>query len=237
MPRRPRLLLAGVPVHIVQRGNNRCDCFHTKDDCVRYLGDLEVLSRKYECGVHAYVLMTNHVHLLLTPNRAESASLLMKYLGQRYVQYFNRRYARSGTLWEGRFRSCIVSEETYLLSCYRYIELNPVRAQMVLRPEDYAWSSYRINALGAPSSFLAPHSCFQRLGLTEQERRSNYRDLVRSAPDSTSIDEIRQATNGNYALGAQGFRSEVERILNRRASPGRPGRPLRLRQNSGTDHV
>lgn len=233
MPRRPRLLLAGVPVHIIQRGNNRCDCFRTQDDYVRYLCTLEAMSRKYECVVHAYVLMTNHVHLLLTPNRSESASLLMKYLGQRYVQYFNRRYARSGSLWEGRFRSCMVSEETHLLSCYRYIELNPVRARMVRHPEDYAWSSYRNNAFGASSSLLAPHSCFQRLGLTEQERRSNYRDLVGNALDSTALDEIRQATNGNYALGAHGFRREVERILNRRASPGRPGRPVK----SGTDHV
>lgn len=229
MPRRPRLRLAGVPVHVVQRGNNRCDCFNTQDDRVRYLRTLEALSRKYGCAIHAYVLMTNHVHLLLTPERSDSASLMMKYLGQRYVHYFNRRYARSGTLWEGRFRSCIVSDETHLLSCYRYIELNPVRAGMVRFPDDFAWSSYRANALGVPSRLIVPHHCFERLGMTDQERRANYRDLIRTSLDRASIDEIRQATNGNFALGGEGFLRHVEGALNIRATRGRPGRPLRQR--------
>jgi len=225
MPRRSRITLSGVPVHIIQRGNNRCACFDSQDDRSRYLSYLEELSRQFGCAVHAYVLMTNHVHLLLTPETKDSSSLMMKHLGQRYVQYFNRRHARSGTLWEGRFRSCLVEEEAYLLRCYRYIELNPVRARMVERPQDYDWSSHGFNALGRPSTFLVPHACLDRLGMTDRERRANYCELVRTNLDDTAVDEIRDATNGNYALGSERFRRKVETTLNRRASRGRPGRP------------
>ena len=123
MPRRARLAIAGIPWHIIQRGNNRTACFFSDDDYRYYLDRLSDLAEKYSCAVHAYVLMTNHVHLLLTPEKTDSASLLMKHLGQRYVQYINKTYRRSGTLWEGRFRSCLTQEDNYVLSCYRYIEL------------------------------------------------------------------------------------------------------------------
>ena len=142
MPRRARLSLPGVPWHIIQRGNNRSVCFHAEDDYQFYLHYLKEFADKFGCALHAYVLMTNHVHLLLTPARDDSAALMMKHLGQRYVQYVNRTYRRSGTLWEGRFRSCLTQSEDYVLACYRYIELNPVRAGMVLKPQDYRWSSY-----------------------------------------------------------------------------------------------
>lgn len=148
MPRRARLLLPGVPLHIIQRGNNRQACFFGDDDYGFYLDWLTEHARKTGCKVHAYVLMTNHVHLLLSSSKPEGAGALMKALGQRYVQYVNRTYHRSGTLWEGRFRSCLVQEEAYLLACQCYIELNPVRAGMVRRPGDYRWSSYRANGLG-----------------------------------------------------------------------------------------
>src|SRR5438105_2497922 len=143
MPRRARLTAAGVPAHVIQRGNNRGACFFADDDYAFYVHYLEELAKQFGCAIHAYVLMTNHVHLLLTPEQANSASQLMKHLGQRYVQYVNRSYRRSGTLWEGRFRSCLTQEETYVLACYRYIELNPVRAQMARHPREYRWSSYR----------------------------------------------------------------------------------------------
>lgn len=136
MPRRARLAVAGIPWHVIQRGNNRTACFYADEDYVRYLETLGDMARKYGCAIHAYVLMTNHVHLLLTPKKADSAALLMKHLGQRYVQYVNRVYRRSGTLWEGRFRSCLTQNEEYVLSCYRYIELNPVRAAMVQHPSE-----------------------------------------------------------------------------------------------------
>ena len=146
MPRRPRIALPGVPMHIVQRGNNRSACFHTSEDYTRYLRDLEDLAREFSCAIHAFALMTNHVHLLLTPQHTNGASFLMKHLGQRHAQHANRCYGRTGSLWEGRFRSCIVCDEAYVLRCYRYIELNPVRAGMVAHPREYPWSSYKANA-------------------------------------------------------------------------------------------
>ena len=156
MPRRARLALAGIPWHIIQRGNNRAVCFHAEDDYQFYLHYLKTFADQFGCAVHAYVLMTNHVHLLLTPEREDSAALLMKHLGQRYVQYINRSYRRSGTLWEGRFRSCLTQSEDYVLACYRYIELNPVRAAMVIKPQDYRWSSFHANGMGKANAMHRP---------------------------------------------------------------------------------
>lgn len=225
MPRRARIALAGVPAHIIQRGNNRSWCFHAHKDYERYLQYLRELSPRYGCALHAYVLMTNHVHLFLTPEQTDSASLLMKHLGQRYVQYVNRRYRRSGTLWEGRFRSCIAQEECYVLRCYRYIELNPVRAQMVRQPGDYPWSSYRFNAEGERSRLVIPHESYRALGVTDEERRAQYRALFRDELGPDAVDEIRQATNGNFVLGTDRFRRQVEQAIGRRAGRGEPGRP------------
>ena len=157
MPRRARLSLPDLPVHIIQRGNNRQACFFSDEDARFYLDWLGEYAASTQCRLHAYVLMTNHVHLLLTPPTADAAGKLMKALGQRYVQYINRTYRRSGTLWEGRFRSCLTQEESYLLTCQRYIELNPVRAGMVEHPAEYLWSSYRANAQGEPNPLLSPH--------------------------------------------------------------------------------
>lgn len=148
MPRRARINLPNIPLHIIQRGNNRSACFFAGEDYRAYLGWLREYADKARCQIHAYVLMTNHVHLLLTARNTQGAGALMKALGQRYVQYINRSYRRSGTLWEGRYRSCLTQEDDYLLACMRYIELNPVRAAMVAHPGEYRWSSYRANAQG-----------------------------------------------------------------------------------------
>ncbi len=225
MPRRARLSLPGIPWHIIQRGNNRSVCFHAEEDYQFYLHYLNEFAGKFGCTVHAYVLMTNHVHLLLTPARADSAGLLMKHLGQRYVQYINRTYKRSGTLWEGRFRSCLTQSESYVLACYRYIELNPVRAGMVNKPQDYRWSSYHANGLGKASAFITPHDEYRRLGKTDVERREAYRALFRAHVDEALVEEIRGATNGNFALGGKRFQAEVEAALGRRAVRGVAGRP------------
>jgi putative transposase len=225
MPRRPRVALASVPLHLIQRGHNRGACFFSDEDYALYLDYLGELGAKFGCAVHAYVLMTNHIHLLLTPQEAGCASLLMKHLGQRYVQYVNRAYGRSGTLWEGRFRSCLAQEEDYVLACYRYIELNPVRAQMVRHRRHYRWSSYRTTAEGKASEFLVPHAQYVALGRSETARREAYRLLFRSELDPETVAEIRLATNGNFALGAERFRLQVEAVLGRKASRGKPGRP------------
>ncbi|MGH8728197.1 MAG: transposase, partial [Burkholderiales bacterium] len=213
MPRRARLMLAGVPVHLIQRGNNRSICFYSEEDYAVYLHHLEELGKRFDCAIHAYVLMTNHVHLLLTPGAIESTGLLMKNLGQRYVQYINRTYKRSGTLWEGRFRSCLTQKEDYVLACYRYIELNPMRADMVKHPRDYRWSSYRSNGEGKTSTLLTPHAQYRRLGRDAEERQIAYRALFKTRLDSELLGEIRQATNGNYALGGKRFQAEIEAAL------------------------
>jgi putative transposase len=225
MPRRARLCIPGIPWHIIQRGNNRSPCFVATADRRRYLDTLGEMAAKFGCAVHAYVLMTNHVHLLLTPDCAESTGLLMKHLGQRYVQYVNRSYGRSGTLWEGRYRSCLTQSEHYLLTCYRYIELNPVRAGIVGHPGEYPWSSHGANGEGRADPLITPHHEYLRLGRTDDERRVHYRALFRAHLDRACITEIRNATNGNYALGGDRFRAQVERMLKRRATPGKDGRP------------
>ncbi len=158
MPRRPRIHLDGVPLHIVQRGHNREPCFFGEEDYQAYLYWLGEALKKEHCALHAYALMTNHVHLLVTPDHAESIPRLIIALGRRYVQYINTTYRRTGTLWDSRYKSSLIQAETYLLSCQRYIELNPVRAAMVDDPVHYRWTSYRHNALGQSNPYLTPHT-------------------------------------------------------------------------------
>ena len=225
MPRRARLAIAGVPWHIIQRGNNRSACFYSEQDYHYYLQTLQEQASRNDCAIHAYVLMTNHVHILLTPGKETSPSLMMKHLGQRYVQYINRTYRRSGTLWEGRFKSCLAQEEDYVLICYRYIELNPIRAGMVERPGDYPWSSYRSNGEGKENKLITPHVQYLGLGRTDCEVRAAYRDLFGAHLDGMTLKNIREATNGNYVLGNNRFMDEIEGMLKRRVRPGSSGRP------------
>jgi putative transposase len=213
MPRRARLALPNIPLHLIQRGNNRQACFFADEDYRFYLDWLAEHAGKTSCRIHAYVLMTNHVHLLLSAESAQAVGALMKALGQRYVQYVNRTYRRSGTLWEGRFRSCLTQDETYLLACQRYIELNPVRADMVAHPADYRWSSYRANAQGEADGLVRPHPLYAALGADATSRQAAYRELFRYELEPGLVDEIRRATNGNFALGDARFSA-----LNRAAS-------------------
>jgi len=225
MPRRPRIIAAGVPLHIIQRGNNKQPCFFADEDYQLYLCWLTEYARSTGCLIHAYVLMTNHVHLLLTPTQSESAANLMKQLGQRYVQYINRTYKRSGTLWEGRFRSSIIEQQDYLFVCQRYIEMNPVRADMVSHPGEYSWSSYQVNGQGEISELITPHPLYLDLGQNEKERHDAYRELFRYELESGEINKIRKATNGNFALGSEKFAKEISDMLGRRVIPGKNGRP------------
>lgn len=234
MPRRARIAIAGIPWHIIQRGNNRADCFHSVRDYRYYLRTLSDQAVKHGCAVHAYVLMTNHIHLLLTPETTDGASLLMKQVGQRYTQYINRNYSRTGTLWEGRFKSCLTQEETYVLACYRYIEMNPVRARMVSDPADYPWSSYHCNALGKTDEQITQQAVYLALSENNRKRIDKYRDLTRTAIPQSEIDEIRRSTNGNFVLGNDAFKTKMCRLLGRRVVPGSPGRPRRDDRNSFT---
>jgi putative transposase len=154
----------------------------------------------------------------------------MKLLGQRYVQYVNRTYKRSGTLWEGRYRSSIVQQEEYLLTCQRYIEMNPVRAGIVNHPEEYRWSSYQSNGNGVKSDILTPHELYRSLGNTDKKRQIAYRELFHHELAPGDLDKIRKATNGNFALGTDRFSEEVSKMIDRRVSPGKAGRP---RKSSG----
>jgi putative transposase len=202
MARLPRLFIEGQPHHVIQRGNNRTPIFRCDEDFLyfeRCLG--KAVS---ECGVaiHAIVLMTNHVHLLVTPATPESLPRAMQSLGRRYVQHFNRSHGRTGTLWEGRYRSTLINTERHFLICMRYIERNPERAHLVSRPEDYRWSSYRANALGADCGVaLTPHQVYLALGPTSESRQSAYRGLFRRELPLEDIEAIRQATNRAWLLG------------------------------------
>ena len=223
MPRTLRLIVPGVAVHIIQRGNNRAACFRGDSDYLVYLSHLRQLSEKYECALHAYCLMTNHVHLLLTPNAADACSGLMRDLGQRYVQYFNQRHERTGTLWEGRFRSCLVESAYYVIACYRYIELNPVRAAMVPHAGDHLWSSHAVNSGMRSDPFIVPHSEYLALGIETGHRYAAYRALVDQGLDVTLQQAIRDATNTGYPLASEAFKSRVLAPLGWKLQPGTSG--------------
>lgn len=223
MARHPRLILPGVALHVVQRGNNRAACFTEDGDYLTYLAHLRHLSGKYACEVHAYCLMTNHVHLLLTPGEPEACALLMRDLGRSYVPYFNRRNARTGTLWEGRFKSCLTQSARYVLACYRYIELNPVRAGISADASAYPWSSHRVNTGLATDPFVKAHAVFQALGNEEQQRRASYRGLFRQGLDASLIRSIREATQGGYPLASETFKSAMPLPPGCRTQRGKPG--------------
>jgi putative transposase len=231
MARRLRYILPEVAVHIIQRGVNRVACFRTDADYLVYLSHLRQLSVRHNCAVHAYCLMTNHVHLLVTPGSAESCTALMRDLGRHYVPYFNRRHERTGTLWEGRFRSCIAESARYVLACYRYIELNPVRAQMVDHPEDYPWSSYAVNSGALTDRFVSPHPEFAALATRPDKRHAAYRALFEEQMDEVLLEAIRDATNSGYPLASEEFKNRVIAPLGWKTGPGKPG----PRNNSDPD--
>lgn len=227
MPRRPRLHLAGLPVHIVQRGHNRAACFFAEDDYHCYRHWLGEALQATGCLLHAYVLMTNHVHLLLTPPAPEAVARLTIALGRRYVQYINKTYRRTGTLWDSRYKSSLVQADDYLLICQRYIELNPVRAAMVADPAHYRWSSYRANGLGQTDPLLTPHEVYAGLGREEGARRAAYRALFRAELDTEALADIRLALNQGQPLGNVRFLDEIERMTGRRRQARPRGRPCR----------
>jgi putative transposase len=227
MARLPRFDLAGVPQHVVQRGNNRLPCFLDDEDRQRYLQCLRQALSRFGCRLHAYVLMSNHAHLLLTPDEAGCVSRLMHTFARNYVGSFNGRHGRTGTLWEGRFKSCLVDSERYFLTCSRYIELNPVRAWMVAQPNEYAWSSYRAQAGGDADPLLTPHSTYLALGTDPASRASAYRDLFAEVLPHELVEEIRSHLQQQKVLGTDRFRSWVEARTGQFATVRPIGRPLK----------
>lgn len=219
MARLSRYVLPGYPQHLIQRGNNRQAVFADGEDRDYFLELLRGGAGKCHCDVHAYVLMTNHIHLLLTPGEGGGIGRLFQHIGRYYVPYFNRRHRRTGTLWEGRYRATVIDAENFLLTCYRYIELNPVRAEMVKHPRDYPASSYRANAKGRADGIVAPHPVYEALGPDPAARQAAYRQLFRRRIGEPTLDEIRAATNKGWVLGTDRFREKVEAMLDRPAAP------------------
>lgn len=228
MPRRSRIHLPGLPLHLVQRGHNREACFFIEDDYLAYRQWLGEALKASGCQLHAYVLMTNHIHLLLTPPTAEAVANLFVFLGRRYVQYFNKTHRRTGTLWDSRYKSSLVHTEDYLLLCQRYIELNPVRAAMVDDPAHYRWSSYRANALGQDDPLLTPHALYLGLDQEADARQTAYRELFRPALEADAINDIRLALNQGQPLGDSRFIDHIEQTTGQRREVKPRGRPRRL---------
>jgi REP-associated tyrosine transposase len=223
MARLPRFVIPGQPQHVIVRGNNRTEIFCADADYQFYLEKLLQACDKHDCQLHTYVLMTSHVHLLMTAKEEQSIGKAMQMLGRYYVQYYNYSYQRTGTLWEGRYKATLIDSETYLLTCMRYIELNPVRAGMVAHPSDYPWSSYHCNALGQANELVTPHIEYRRLGKTDEERRAAYRQLFKSHIPESSLNEIRDATNKAWALGSDRFKQRIQKQLERRVEPSAKG--------------
>ena len=216
--------LPGCAQHVIQRGNNREACFYDDADYKAYLAFLKEAAIKHEVAIHAFVLMTNHVHLLVTPSDERGASGMMQTLGRRYVQYFNHTHRRTGTLWEGRYKSTLVDADSYLLTVYRYIELNPVRADMVSHASESPWSSYQSNAAGKRIALLTQHPLYRRLGKTDEKRQGAYRALFRGRMPERDVTAIREATNKAWVLGSDRFKAQVEAETGRQSVPsGRGG--------------
>lgn len=231
MARQPRIELTNIPQHVIQRGNNRQICFASDEDFSAYAHWLKEYSSKFNVSVHAWVFMTNHVHLLCTPGQPKAISQMMQAIGRQYVRYFNHTHQRTGTLWEGRFKSCLVQEDDYLLQLYRYIELNPVRAAMVDDPANYKWSSYSINALGKDSELCTPHLSYIALGQEKEKRLLTYRQLFKHSVDGNLLEDIRKSLNKGLVFGHKRFKDEIEQLTGRRVTEGKRGRPKGWRKD------
>lgn len=227
MARPPRYDLAGIAQHVVQRGNNRLPCFLDDEDRQRYLQCLRQGLLRFGCRLHAYVLMSNHTHLLLTPDETGAVSRLMHTFGRNYAGLFNGRHGRTGTLWEGRYKACLVDSGSYFLACSRYIELNPVRAWMVAQPGEYPWSSYGANATGRVDLLLTSHPEYLALGSEPATRAMAYRALFADALPDELVEEIRRYLQQQKVLGADRFRSWVEARTGQFAAVRSIGRPAR----------
>ena len=216
MARLPRLYVPGCSHHIIQRGNNRHACFYDERDYAFYLQQLRISAEEFGVCIHSFVLMTNHVHLLVTPKTSKSCGKMMQSLGRKYVRYINHTYQRTGTLWEGRYKSTLVDTQAYFLMVSRYIEMNPVRAHMVKSPDEYPWSSFKGNGLGKNIELLTPHIVYLALGKTKAQRMSRYCSLFEQDISSEELRDIRECTNKAWVLGSDKFKAQIKGASNRR---------------------
>ncbi len=226
MARLPRLTLPDYPHHVIQRGNNRQPIFATSADHQRLLDILEESAKKFEVAIHAYVLMSNHIHLLATPQTADGLPLMMQALGRAYVRYFNASQQRSGTLWEGRYKSTLIQSERYLLACMVYIDLNPVRAGLAARAQDYPWSSHGHHIGLRSDRLITPHALFWELGNTPFAREAAYAEMVQAGINPVQQAALTDATLRGWALGEADFVANLQKRTQRRVSKGAAGRPF-----------
>ncbi len=225
MPRKPRFFLPGIPVHIVQRGYSLEPVFFEDDDYRAYLDWMSEAAQRYHCTLHAYVLMTNHVHILATPQDKKGISRMMQYIGRHYVPYINATYGASGSIWEGRYKASLINDEHYLFTCMRYIELNPVRANLARSPGHYRWSSYRTNAQGKTDELITTHPLYAALGRNRAARQKAYKALFKAPVDDADLKDIRDALQTGTPLGNTHFRKKIERKLKCKVGQAIRGRP------------
>ncbi|MCF6300121.1 MAG: transposase [Proteobacteria bacterium] len=225
MPRKPRFFVPEIPNHIIQRGNNKEAVFYADEDYFTYKNILYESADKYGIRIHAYVLMTNHIHLLATAGTVDAISLLMQNIGRFYVPYINHKYKRTGTMWEGRFKSSLVDSDVYVLACMRYIELNPIRANMVDSPQEYKWSSYRANALGDHDRLIQAHESYQGLAYGKKKRQKAYSELFLQHIDKSILQDIRNCVQSGTPLGNAKFMRQIEQRLNKKVGQNIRGRP------------
>jgi putative transposase len=222
MARYPRHIVPGIALHVRQRGNDGCDCFRSDADRLTYLSLLRDASAHHGCELHVYCLMTNHVHLLVTPVTFDACARMMRDVARWYSAYFNRRYGRTGTLWEGRYRSCLVESARYVLACYRYIELNPVRARLAASAASYPWSSHAANIGLAPDCSLTPHAEYAALSAKDEDRQLAYRALFDGLADDAFVATVRTATQGGYPLVGDWLKTQLK-STGVRVEPGKRG--------------
>lgn len=228
MARPTRLVVPGQPHHIIQRGNDRQLIFRDDTDRRVFLDWLREAARQWKVSIHAYVLMPNHFHLLASPSDLDGLSRMMQWIGRHYVPYFNRKYTRAGTLFQGRFKAIVIDSERYLMICYRYIELNPVRAGLAKRVAEFPWSSYAHHAGMKPDPLIVDHILYWSLGNTPFQREENYRALIDQGLSTADCATVTEATRKGWALGDSRFRQGLEKRMHRRVGPSRRGRPEKI---------
>jgi putative transposase len=225
MARLPRLVVPGQPHHIIQRGNDRQAIFREAADYLKFIDWLREGAKQFKVSIHAYVLMTNHLHLLATPADDQGLSKMMQWIGRHYVPYFNYKYQRTGTLWQGRFKATVIDSERYLMTCSRYIELNPVRAGMVGSAGEYPWSSYQHHIGQKSDPLITDHSLYWALGNTPFQREAAYRGLIAQGVDEADVEALTEATLKGWAIGSDKFKAALEKQTQRRVTKAKRGRP------------
>ncbi|MES2297495.1 MAG: transposase [Pseudomonadota bacterium] len=233
MARLPRLVIPSQPHHVIQRGNNRQPIFHDEADYRAFLGWLREAAKNWKVAIHAYVLMPNHLHLLVSPSDEGGLAQMMQWVGRHYVPYFNHKYGRSGSLWQGRFKTSLVDSERYFLVCSRYIELNPVRAQLVSAPQDYPWSSYAHHAGVRPDGMITDHALYWSLGNTPFDREAAYIALTQQSLSTEEVGSINQAVLKGWPLGSDAFKMDLQHKIKRQVLPAKRGRPFKTPPEAG----